>query len=86
MFHLALRRSNKNAQNQLARKLLPLLAAGLLTQEPLVIKAVPQITDVEILLTILRDCGAEVVRNGGDVSVCNMMFKTILADILHQFL
>ncbi|MBP3541486.1 MAG: UDP-N-acetylglucosamine 1-carboxyvinyltransferase [Clostridia bacterium] len=49
---------------------LPLLAAGLLTQEPLVIKDVPQITDVDILLSILRDCGAEVVRNGNDVSVC----------------
>ena len=41
---------------------LPLLAAGLLTEEPLVLKEVPRITDVETLLTILRDCGAQVTR------------------------
>lgn len=49
---------------------LPILAAGLLTEDPLIIKEVPRITDVETLLQILRDCGAEVVRSGADVSVC----------------
>mgnify|MGYP002612253345 CR=1 FL=1 len=49
---------------------LPLLAAGLLTEEPLVLKEVPRITDVETLLTILRDCGAQVTRSGTEVSVC----------------
>lgn len=49
---------------------LPLLAAGLLTEDPLILKEVPRITDVETLLHILRDCGAEVQRNGPDVSVC----------------
>jgi len=49
---------------------LPLLAAGLLTEDPLIIKEVPHITDVETLLGILRDCGAEVKRTGSDVSVC----------------
>lgn len=49
---------------------LPILAAGLLTEDPLIIKEVPRITDVETLLQILRDCGAEVVRSGSDVSVC----------------
>lgn len=49
---------------------LPILAAGLLTEDPLIIKEVPKITDVDILLQILRDCGAEVQRSGMDVSVC----------------
>jgi len=51
---------------------LPILAAGLLTEDPLIIKEVPQITDVEMLLQILRDCGAQVSRSGMDVSVCAM--------------
>lgn len=49
---------------------LPLLAAGLLSEDPLIIKEVPRITDVDTLLSILKDCGAEVQRNGTDVSVC----------------
>lgn len=49
---------------------LPILAAGLLTEDPLIIKEVPRITDVDMLLQILRDCGAEVQRSGMDVSVC----------------
>ena len=49
---------------------LPILAAGLLTEDPLIVKNVPRITDVDTLLQILRDCGAEVQRNGMDVSVC----------------
>ncbi|MEG0492008.1 MAG: UDP-N-acetylglucosamine 1-carboxyvinyltransferase [Clostridia bacterium] len=49
---------------------LPILAAGLLTEDPLILKDVPHITDVDTLLQILRDCGAEVCRSGQDVSVC----------------
>ena len=49
---------------------LPILAAGLLSAEPLTVREVPRITDVETLLKILRDCGAEVVESGRDVSVC----------------
>ena len=49
---------------------LPILAAGLLTEDPLIVKRVPRITDVETLLQILRDCGAQVQRSGTDVSVC----------------
>ena len=51
---------------------LPILAAGLLSEDPLIVKEVPRITDVDILLSILRDCGAEVQRSGMDVSVCAM--------------
>ena len=49
---------------------LPILAAGLLSEDPLIVKSVPGITDVEMLLQILRDCGAEIHRSGMDVSVC----------------
>lgn len=48
---------------------LPILAAGLLTEEPLIIKDVPRITDVDMLLQILEDCGARVERTGSDVAV-----------------
>lgn len=51
---------------------LPLLAAGLLTEDPLIIRQVPRITDVDTLVKILRDCGAEVSRSGTDISVCAM--------------
>ena len=30
-----------------------------MTEDPLIIKEVPRITDVETLVSILRDCGAE---------------------------
>ena len=56
--------------NAAKNAVLPLLAAGLLTEDPLVIQDAPRITDVETLLCILRDCGAEVRQNGGDISVC----------------
>ena len=56
--------------NTAKNAVLPLLAAGLLTEEPLVIQEAPRITDVDTLLCILRDCGAEVRRSGADISVC----------------
>lgn len=49
---------------------LPILTAGLLSEEPLIVKDVPRITDVESLLQILEDCGAQVIRSGTDVSIC----------------
>ena len=51
---------------------LPILAAGLLSEDPLIVRNVPKITDVDTLLSILRDCGAHVDRSGADVSVCAM--------------
>lgn len=39
---------------------LPILCAGLLTREPLRIEGVPRLTDVETLLEILADCGAQI--------------------------
>lgn len=55
---------------------LPILAAGLLSEDPLIVKDVPRITDVDTLLQILRDCGAQVERHGTDVSVCAMQPKS----------
>ena len=48
---------------------LPLMCAGLLTDEPLTIEHVPQLTDVRILTDILRDCGASVVSEGNEVTI-----------------
>ncbi len=49
---------------------LPILAAGLLTAEPLVVRDAPDITDVESQLEILRLCGATVRREGRNLTVC----------------
>lgn len=51
---------NKNAA-------LPLLAASLLTDEPLVLENVPRIRDVETMLHLLRDLGVEVETEGNTV-------------------
>lgn len=44
---------------------LPLMCAGLLTREPLVLEHVPNLTDVHTLLEILADCGVS-IRHDGD--------------------
>ncbi len=68
--HHSPRLSGEIHVNTAKNAVLPILAAGLLTEEPLIVKDVPRITDVETLLQILEDCGAEVVRSGTDVSIC----------------
>src|SRR5687767_15263604 len=50
---------NKNAA-------LPLLACSLLTSEEVVLHNVPRIRDVEAMLDLLADLGAEVDRRGGN--------------------
>jgi UDP-N-acetylglucosamine 1-carboxyvinyltransferase len=54
---------NKNA-------VLPMLAASLLTDEPVVLKRVPRIADVRVMLDLLVCLGAEVREEGDRVSVC----------------
>src|SRR5262245_36474193 len=55
---------NKNAA-------LPLLAATLLTAEPVVLGNMPRIRDVETMLELLADLGAEVEWTGAnEVRVC----------------
>ena len=51
---------NKNA-------VLPMLAAGVLTDEPLVLENVPVIRDVENMLKLLADLGVAVARRGHTV-------------------
>ena len=48
---------------------LPILAAGLLSREPLRVQDVPEITDVKHLCDILRDCGASIAQTGREISV-----------------
>ena len=62
----------------------PILAATLLTQEECVIHRVPNITDVEKMLELLRALGAEVSRVGNtvrvtteNVSLANLPFKLV---------
>ncbi len=54
---------NKNA-------VLPMLAASVLTDEPLRIENVPDILDVENMLNLLADLGVAVARRGHGVEIC----------------
>ncbi|MEZ5300799.1 MAG: hypothetical protein R3F11_09120 [Verrucomicrobiales bacterium] len=49
---------------------LPILAAALLTEEPCTIRRVPDVSDTNFMLQILRSLGAEVERSSGTVTVC----------------
>ena len=49
---------NKNAA-------LPMLAASLLTDEPVTLHNVPRIGDVNTMMALLQHLGVEVIRNGG---------------------
>lgn len=49
---------------------LPILAATLLTREPCTIRRVPDVSDTNYMLQILRSLGAEVERASGTVTVC----------------
>ncbi|MBP5181425.1 MAG: UDP-N-acetylglucosamine 1-carboxyvinyltransferase [Lentisphaeria bacterium] len=60
---------NKNA-------VLPMIAATLLTSEPVIMHNVPKISDVDIMLKILKHLGASVVRKGNDVTVCCEKIRT----------
>lgn len=53
---------NKNAA-------LPMLAACLLTDEPVVLRNVPGIQDVQVMLELLENLGVQVERRGGVVSL-----------------
>lgn len=50
--------------------ILPCLAASLLTHEEVILRNVPQISDVGVLAEIFKDLGARVERNGETVKVC----------------
>ena len=48
---------------------LPLMCAGLLTREPLVLEHVPNLTDVHTLLEILADCGVAIRQDGDSLTL-----------------
>ena len=64
---------NKNAA-------LPMLAACLLTDKPLVLDNVPRILDVENMLRLLEKLGVEVVRRGHRVRLCAAGLRTTELD------
>lgn len=49
---------------------LPLMCAGLLTSEPLTLQAVPDLTDVHTLRSILCDCGADIHLADDQMTLC----------------
>lgn len=53
---------NKNAA-------LPIIAAAMLTDEPVVLHNVPNILDADAMLNLARQIGASVTRNGNDVTI-----------------
>lgn len=48
---------------------LPILCAGLMTKEPITIQHVPRLTDVDTLSSILKECGACIIREGDDLTL-----------------
>lgn len=64
---------NKNAA-------LPMLAACLLTDKPLVLHNVPRIDDVEVMLLLLSGIGVEVAREGRTVRLCAASLKDLQPD------
>jgi len=54
---------------------LPILAASLLTEEPVLIHQLPQIMDVKVVLELLREIGAQVETEGNDVRICGEIFN-----------
>lgn len=64
---------NKNA-------VLPMLAACVLTDEPLVLENVPNILDVENMLKLLADLGVAVARRGHTVELCAQGLKKTVLD------
>jgi UDP-N-acetylglucosamine 1-carboxyvinyltransferase len=60
---------NKNA-------VLPMIAASLLTSEPIVLRNVPNILDVQAMLAIAAELGADVVRNGDSATITASSLKS----------
>lgn len=59
--------------------ILPCMAACLLTDEEVILKNVPRISDVEVLIEILREIGAGVEKNDNEIKInCKNIHKTDL--------
>ncbi len=60
-------------------EILPCLAACLLTSDEVILKNVPQISDVDVLLDILKEIGAEVDKGEHEIKIrCEKITKTDL--------
>ena len=66
-------RGNKNA-------VLPMLAACLLTDQPVVLHNVPLINDVRIMLELLETLGVEIALDGHTVTLCARKLNTTELD------
>ncbi len=66
-------RGNKNA-------VLPMLAASVLTDQPIVLTNVPDIRDVRVMLELLATLGVSVEKTGGCVTLCAAGLKTTELD------
>ena len=49
---------------------LPMMAAALLTSQPVVLERCPQIEDVRVMCDLLRYVGAEVEQQGEQIRIC----------------
>ncbi len=66
-------RGNKNA-------VLPMLAASVLTDQPIELSNVPDIQDVRVMLELLETLGVSVEKEGGCVTLCAAGLKTTELD------
>jgi UDP-N-acetylglucosamine 1-carboxyvinyltransferase len=66
-------RGNKNA-------VLPMLAACVLTDQPIILHNVPLINDVKVMLELLQSIGVDVALNDHSVSLCAKSLKTTELD------
>jgi len=55
---------------------LPILAASLLTREPVIIRRLPAISDVTHMLSLLRTFGASITMKGSDAVIVTKSIKT----------
>ncbi len=62
-------RGNKNA-------VLPMLAASVLTDQPVVLHNIPLINDVQVMLQLLESIGVEVALDGHTATLCAKNLKT----------
>ena len=71
---------NKNAA-------LPMMVAALLTDEPVTLRNVPRIGDVDSMLQLLQDLGVRVVANGGDtitLQAASLQTRRLSPDLCRQ--
>lgn len=64
---------------------LPILAAALLCSSPVTVRHIPHLTDVDNMLNVLKDCGAEIAREEDNVTIrANTLKSPNTAAIMHK--